>query len=212
MIDHINHAIELEHFITDKWAVDAILTKEILTRYVVDPCAGTGVMAISAIEAGYTVFSYDIHDWGGGFGVYLADFLGNNSQAVNEGLADCVKDSTVFMNPPFSKAVEFVKRSFELGARKVVCFQRFSWWESQERNDFWTDLPPNRIYICGDRAVCWRHDLPKNDRGHRFDPVTGKKLSNAPTAHAWFVWEKGNPQGTVLGHIWKSDVKRGSNG
>ena len=98
------------------------------------------------------------------------------------------------MNPPFSKATEFVEKSFELGFRKIVCFQRFSWWESQKRREFWEKHPPDRVYICGDRASCWRHDIPESERG-----------SSTPTAHAWFVWEKGSPPGTLLGHIYKGE-------
>ena len=36
------------------------------------------------------------------------------------------EDYTIFMNPPFSKAVEFVEKAIALGARKIVCFQRFA--------------------------------------------------------------------------------------
>lgn len=206
MSEEFNPSMKYEHFITPDWAVKAILTREILTREVVDPCSGTGVLGLAAIEEGYSVNFIDIHDWGNGFNV-IADFLGGNSHDLDEYIARSVDGSTVLMNPPFSKAVDFVKRAFSLGARKVVCFQRFSWWESQDRDSFWKEFPPNRIYICGDRASCWRYDLPKDKKGNRFDPITNKKLAQSPTAHAWFVWEAGNPSGTVLGHIWKSDVE-----
>lgn len=101
---------------------------------------------------------------------------------------------TVFMNPPFSLACEFIEKAFELGARKVVVFQRFAWWESKRRKDFWDKHQPNRVYICGDRAACWRGDIPEEER-----------KSSSPTAHAWFVWEPEHPSGTVLGHIWKGE-------
>jgi len=148
--------IELEHFETPKWAVDEILKREILTRWVIDPCAGAGILSIAAGNLGHEVISYDIHDWTSGIdgefeldGVF--DFIkpGNIYTIPNE--------FSVLMNPPFSKAVEFVEKSLELGARKVVCFQRFAWWESKKRRDFWAKHPPARIYICGDRADCWRH-------------------------------------------------------
>ena len=65
---------------------------------------------------------------------------------------------------------------------------------------------PNRTYVCGDRATCWRGDLPKDELGNRFDPETGRKLAGSPTAHAFFVWEVGHPAGNLLGHIRKSDL------
>ncbi len=177
----------LEHFETPEWAADAILKREILTRNVVDPCAGTGVLAKAACRAGYDILSYDIHDWGWSY-TNVENFLDIGPDRLPRDLA-------FFMNPPFSKAVEFVEKAFQLGARKVVCFQRFAWWESRTRRDFWEKNPPNRIYICGDRAASWRHDIPTEQRN-----------SSSPTAHAWFVWERGNPAGTQLGHIWKDDL------
>lgn len=172
----------LEHFETPAWAADAILQKEILTQRVVDPCCGTGVLSDAAIRAGYSPLSIDIYNWGYN-GTHVADFLQYRRRLDNQ---------TVFMNPPFSKAVQFVEKAFELGARKIVCFQRFTWYESKARRPFWQKHPPNRIYICSDRADCWRHDIPADQRG-----------SSSPTAHACFVWESGQPTGTALSSVCK---------
>lgn len=179
---------QLEHFETPEWAAHEILKHEILTANVVDPCAGTGILFKAAKKAGYKPIAYDIHLWEP-FKKHIRqmDFLKLNTFPL--------KNTTVFMNPPFSLACDFVEKSFELGARKVVCFQRFAWWESAKRRDWWFNFPPNRVYICGDRASCWRHDIPQDQRG-----------SGTPTAHAWFVWEKGQPTGTQLGHIYKGAV------
>lgn len=177
----------LEHFETPEWAVKAILKKEILTKFVVDPCAGAGVMSEVAKNTGYSVASYDVEEWD--YPNKIMDWL------TAEKPSHWPDNFTVFMNPPFSLATQFVEKSIELGARKIVCFQRFAWWESNKRKDFWRAHPPNRIYICGERADCWRHDIPKDKRG-----------SSSPTAHAWFVWEQGHPAGTVLGHIYKEDA------
>lgn len=184
-----------EAYETPRWAVEEILDREILTQHVVDPCAGKGVLAARAEDHGYKVFSFDkyypdslIEQWD-----FLTDFRAHGY----------ISGATVLMNPPFSLAVKFVERCIDLGARKIVCFQRFAWWESKGRRDFWEKHPPNRVYVCGDRASCWRFDIPKDDQGNRYDPVTGKKLAGTTTAHAWFVWERRHPAGTVLGHIYK---------
>lgn len=174
----------LEHFETPEWAANAILRKEILTKRVIDPCCGTGILSDAALAAGYYPVSIDIHDWGYPNTV-LADFL-QYERPLN--------GDTVFMNPPFSLAKQFVEKAFDLGARKVVCFQRFAWYESAKRRPFWEKYPPNRIYICADRATCFRHDIPQEDRD---------KMGNVPVAHAWFVWERGNASGTLLGSISK---------
>jgi predicted RNA methylase len=188
----------LEHFETPEWAVKAILRKEILTNVVVDPCVGAGILTMACGSYGYEVVPYDIHDWGyegsAQWEVQIKNFLALEDSWFLP--SACDGDFSVLMNPPFSNAVEFVEKSIELGARKIVCFQRFAWWESNKRKDFWRAHPPNRVYICGDRADCWRHDIPQEGRG-----------SSSPTAHAWFVWEPAHPQGTILGHIYKGDAK-----
>ena len=157
-----------------------------------DPCCGTGVLSKAAKERGYNVAAYDIHDWGyEHMSDHLIDFLELNRERT---YAWRVNDFTILMNPPFSKAVEFVEKAFELGAKKVACFQRLAWYESSKRREFWENNPPARVYVCGDRATCWRHDVPDH-----------KRSSNAPTAHAWFIWEQGAPSGTLLSHIYKND-------
>jgi len=184
-------AKRLEAFETPEWAVRAILEREILTRQVVDPCAGRGVMGRIAHEYGYRVEQFDIYDWTGKMPVM--DW--HNPVRV---MVEIIQESpfTVLINPPFSQACDFVRQAFHLGARKVVCFQRFAWWESKTRREFWEQYQPNRVYICGDRADCWRFDLADNP---------GK--NGTPTAHAWYVWEQGHPGGTQLGHIYKGNVK-----
>jgi hypothetical protein len=178
-------AILAEAFETPAWAAEAILDAELFTTQVFDPCCGHGTLAKAAMARGYDVIASDLYDWG--YGITGVDFL----RAPLE-----MRDVTVFMNPPFSKAVEFVERALGLGARKIVCFQRFAWWESRERDPFWRSHPPNRIHICASRASCWRFDIPPE-----------KRKSGTPTAHAWFVWERGHPPGPVLGRLLKKGVR-----
>lgn len=182
---------DLEHFETPQWAAREILKHEILTNIVIDPCVGVGILANEARAASYIVKAFDIHDWGFRDTHFeVCDFLSILA------LDFPPQAFSIFMNPPFSLAEKFVEKSFELGARKIVCFQRFAWWESRGRRTFWDKYPPNRIYICGDRADCWRHDIAQDQRG-----------SSSPTAHAWFVWEPAHPSGTLLSHIYKDKKK-----
>lgn len=177
----------LEHFETPEWAVKAILKKEVVSGIVYDPCCGTGVLLEAARLYSEHLFGSDIHDWGYKDTI-IVDFL-------NKETPPKLDNTTIFMNPPFSLAEKFVEKSIEIGVRKIICFQRFAWLESQKRREFWEKFPPARVYVCGDRADCWRHDIPRDKRG-----------SGTPTAHAWFVWEKGSPAGTLLGHIYKKDI------
>lgn len=184
---------KLEHYVTPKWAIDEILKRELMTRLVVDPCTGTGVLADAARKQGYQVHSSDVFNWDYDALDRVVDFLDPDIDTVLPAWMRGT-DFTVFINPPFSKAVDFVKRAFELGARKVVCFQRFAWYESFERKAFWDEYPPQRIYLCGHRATCWRYDLYEENKGKQ----------GSPTAHAWFVWERGQPQGPIISRIYKS--------
>ncbi len=183
-------ARRLEAFETPQWAIDEILKVELLTHLVDDPCCGRGIMTESARALGYEVWPSDIHDWG--YPCTIANFL---QPDVGVSPMWQIVDHTIFMNPPFSLAEQFVLRAKELGARKIVCFQRFSWWESQRRKKFWDAHPPNRIYICGSRASCWRYDIAKEDQ-----------KSGTTTAHAWFIWESGHPPGPVISRLYKGDA------
>jgi hypothetical protein len=183
-LDRKADAIAAEAFETPAWAAEAILDAELLTPHVFDPCCGHGTLAKAALARGYILRASDLYNWG--YGDTGIDFLDCAALGVEPG------DVTVFMNPPFSLAVQFVEHALQLGVRKIVSFQRFAWWESRERDPFWRAHPPNRIHICASRANCWRFDIPPHER-----------KSGTPTAHAWFVWERGHPPGPVLGRLLK---------
>lgn len=180
-------AIKLEAFETPEWAVQAILEKEILTQCVVDPCTGKGVLADNARHEGYSTFAIDVHDWGYA-GTHVENFLT---------MKPCDFDFSpygfsVLMNPPFSLTTQFVEKCFEIGARKIIMFQRWAFRESSKRRAFLEKYPMARQYLLCDRADCWRFDLPVNERGKRYDPEkNNKELSSTPSAHGWFVWERG---------------------
>ena len=197
---------EREHYVTDEWTIRSILEKEILTKQVFDPCAGSGIMADIAKQSGYTVVTNDVEDWGYDL-TYKNDFLSFDGKPFASG------DFTVLMNPPFKFAEKFVLKALELGARKIVCFQRLSWYEGsydsgKKRGKFWEQHRPARIYICGDRATCWRYDLEKN-RNQETGIITdenGKELAESSTAHAWFVWERGHVPAGVASQIFRKRV------
>jgi predicted RNA methylase len=201
--------VDLEAFETPRWALEAVLRVEICTPTIIDPCAGTGIIARVCLDQGYNVFAIDIHDWSRDLpasamhtaGIRVVDFL------TDDAFGACVKDKTVFMNPPFSKACEFVDRALALGARKVITFQRQAWRESESRREWWQANRPSRVWVCGSRATCWRFDLLEcrheggtdecahfKAKGKKKPPGEGcsKCLGGAPTAHGFFVWERGH--------------------
>ncbi len=185
-------AIEFEHYETDPWAAAAILKVEELIGDVLDPCTGSGILADAVKRIGRKVDAMDIHNWRYP-GTIIENYLGGT----------WTPGCTIFMNPPFSLATEFVEHSLvNNNAAKVICFQRLAWYESRERAAFFNFYPPDRIWLCGDRATCWRHDLTAEQR--RINPKTGKKRTGSTTPHAWFIFERGSKtQHTTIDKIWK---------
>lgn len=179
---------ELEGFETDLWAAMRVLDFELMTTKVLDPCVGFWRLADVAIDRGHRVITVDIHQWDEERQPdYIQNFLTLDID---------LSEFTVFMNPPFSLACEFVDHARSLGARKIICFQRYAWREGainsgKKRGSWWEANPPARIWLCGDRAQCIRFDL------------RGQKLSAPPTAHAFFVWEKGHRGAEITRGLYK---------
>lgn len=182
----------LEAFETPRWAIESILDVELTTRSIFDPCCGLGAITRVVAERGMFVEALDIIDWheilpaqwNPSCVVWKADFLTWGHDLT---------DDTVIMNPPFSKAEEFVSRAQALNARKIICFQRQAWRESAARRLWWEQNSPARVWVCGARAPCWRFDLLGTEKA---------KKSSSPTSYAWYVWERGHKGAEVTSAIY----------
>lgn len=200
----------LEAFETDQWAVDSILRHELMTFHVIDPCVGRGRMSQAARRLGHDVMTLDIMDWGTVFPGcerpdIVADFL-THPQIWPD------REVTYFMNPPFSKACQFIDKAKEQDAYKIICFQTWTWRSSDERSAWWAKNPPSRIWLCVDRASCFRFDIP-NECAHPGLCSPKKKMrkclkcmNSTPTTHALFVWERGHT-GTTINDLHKAGKK-----
>lgn len=223
-------AQHLEAWETDPWVPPALLQVECLPRWVIDPCAGKGAWAEALMLAGFNVETVDIVDWTRHFeGVrpvdHVADFLSMPDEQLQTPQACGRGGFAAVMNPPFSGdddllACAFVDRALRLGARKVVCFQRFAWRESARRAAWWAANPPARIWLCIDRTTCWRFDVPDTCNGtcdsccgadERLERkqrglVNGcrKCLGNTPSAHAVYVWERGHKGAEMIHELRKA--------
>lgn len=180
-------AQQLEAYQTDQWCIDAILDVELMTQRVLDPCCGHGVLGVEAECRGHWVKYIDVHPWCDENNVIITDFLT---------YFDDLTDTTVFMNPPFSLACDFVDHCRMMNARKIICFQRHAWREGslnsgKKRGTWWEKNPPARTWLCGDRAQCLRFDL------------LGQDVAKPPTAHSWFVWERGHRGAEVTRALYK---------
>lgn len=79
---------------------------------------------------------------------------------------------SIVTNPPFSSAIEFIKKSLEIVSNngKVMMLLRLNFLESKERFKFWRSNMPARIIVLSER--------PKFYRG-KTDSIT----------YAWFIWD-----------------------
>lgn len=215
----------LEAFETPKWAIAAVLDVEVTTEHVFDPCAGLGAISWVCNRLGKHVTSIDIVDWEKHFpDLYYKRF---SQPYGSQHRISCwpqdffqlptdLSDFTVIMNPPFSLAEAFVDKARELGARKIICFQRQAWRESIDRRGWWEANSPARVWVCGARAACWRFDLldcqhPEGEASCPNFKRKGKKhetqgchrcMGSTPTSYAWYVWERGHKGAEVTSAIY----------
>lgn len=211
----------LEAFETPRWAIEAILDVELTTGSVIDPCVGLGAIARVCASRNLFVEALDIEPWHERFPdiwhtsclCWTTDFF-----AWDQDLSD----DTVIMNPPFSKACEFVDHARKLNARKIICFQRHAWRESGGRKEWWEQNAPARVWVCGARADCYRFDLltcqhPDGQQACPSRKLKGKKkpdgvacincMGGSPTAHSWFVWERGHRGAELTSAIYPREAK-----
>lgn len=183
---------QLEAYETPEWAVEAVLDVEITTRRILDPCAGLGAIANVCWRAGFNVTAFDAEDWGRHF-PGLMTRVGEVTQQNFLEYHEDLFGFTVIMNPPFTLAEKFVDHARELGARKIICFQRQAWRESRSRREWWEKNPPARVWVCGARATCWRFDLLITDLSKR---------GGSAVSMAWYVWERGHKGAEVTSAIY----------
>lgn len=83
------------------------------------------------------------------------------------------KYSIIIGNPPYSKAIEFVKKSLELLEENgiLILLLRTAFLESKSRYEFWQENPLNRLYTLSKRPS-----------------FTGRGTD--ATSYSWFIWEK----------------------
>lgn len=214
----------VEAWETDPWVPPALLDVECLPQFVIDPCVGKGAWADALRRRGHFVETVDLVDWTRHFSDvkradHVTDWLSITADVL-ETVRDCGPEGFgVVMNPPFSGddgllSCAFVDKALKLGARKVVCFQRLAWRESGKRADWWRANPPARIWLCVDRATCWRFDVPQTcnnscpermaaeERSERKARglVNGCRecMAGTTTAHAVYVWERGHRGAEML--------------
>lgn len=162
----------------------ALLAVEKFTGPIWEPACGEGDMSRVLSEAGHTVISTDLNDYG--YGEPRVDFLMEwQPRAAN-----------IVTNPPFKHAEDFARKALELTTGKVAMLCRLAWLEGKQRRELFEGTPLARIWVFSGRLHMERGKL------------AGPSGAGGMIAFAWFVWEHGHKGAPSLG--WVSPDKEGA--
>ncbi len=165
-----------DFYTTDARAVKALLNVEKFNDIILDPCCGTGSIVQVLKERNYTVRATDLIYRGCGEG--NIDFLNDDFPAY-------VFD--IIMNPPYTRTIDFIQKALSLAKQKVAVLLPLSYIESQERYEkIYSKSPPSTIY-----AFINRIQIKKGD-------VSNGNTKANMKAYAWYVWDKGHKESTIL--------------
>jgi hypothetical protein len=139
-------------------------------------CAcGEGHLSRVFEKEGLNVVSTDLVDRN--YGVTGVDFFSTTKEFVEENKID-----VIVTNPPFSKALEFVKHAHSIIPvyGYVMMFLRLQFMEGQKRREFFDMYPPVRIWVSSKRITCAKNA----------DFEYMRKNGGSAMCFAWFVWNK----------------------
>lgn len=159
---------------TPSWATLALLSKEKFIGSVHEPCCGSGAISTVLIEAGLSVISSDLYDYG--FGVSGIDARELPGPVEN-----------IITNTPYNITEAILSHFLMICERKIALLLRLSFLESKRRYPLFSKTPPARVYVFSERlSLCKVGDTVKG----------GGTIS-----YGWFVWEYPHMSNTILGWI-----------
>ena len=126
------------------------------------------------IDKGYEVESSDLVDRG--FGIARRDFLFEREKRDN-----------VVTNPPFKMALDIAEHSQKIARYKTALLLKLSFLEGVEREKFFHEYPPQRIWVFSRRQTLMKNGVEQHGGGMM--------------ALAWFVWETNKKERPRLGWL-----------
>lgn len=172
------HALEErepnDFYATEPKAVKLLLEKESFNDNILEPCCGKLHITKELEKHNYNVTSSDLIDRD--VNCEVKDF-----SDITEWNGDIVT------NPPYKTALEFIKHSLEIinDGNKVAMFLKIQFLEGKARKEFFKEHPPKIIYVASSRLNCAKNG--------DFD-----KYKSSAVCYAWFVWEKGSKEDTIV--------------
>lgn len=164
-----------DYYATDPLAAKLLLEVEPQLNNIWECACGEGHLAKVFDSYGKLGKATDLINRGYGS---VEDFLLNNEP---------YKNGDIVTNPPYIKAVEFVKHALnKVDEGRYVCmFLKILFLESQSRKELFTKYPPKVIYVSSSRINC-----AKNGDFETYN--------SGAIAYAWYVWVKGYKGETVI--------------
>lgn len=159
-----------DYYATDPVAIDLLKQTGFFrgVKNIWEPACGGGHLSKRMLDLGYKVTSTDLYYHG--YGISDLDFLS---------IPEISGYDAIVTNPPYKYALEFCRKSVELGVSKVAMFLKLTFLEGVKRHKFFEKNPPRYIAVSVNRIQCALNG----------DPDEFRKSSAA--CYAWFIWEKG---------------------
>ena len=178
MIGASNHTQEErevnDYYATDPATIDDLMKVETFSKYIWECASGGGHLVKALKKYGKWVFSTDLIDRGAQ--ERLIDFL----------KTDIKFNGDIITNPPYKYVDEFILKALSVIPKrhKVAFFLKLTTLEGQKRyNKIYKKTPPKRIYVYSKRRMCAKNGIFKG---------------TSAVAYAWFIWVKGDYEGTNI--------------
>lgn len=184
---------ENDFYATEPVAADLLVKAEALTPCIWECACGAGHLAERFRELGHAVIASDIIERG--YPSFVAhDFLTDPPRFAlmdeTVGADDRFSPIDIVTNPPFKWAEDFVRRGMEILSpeRKLCLFLKLTFLESERRDALFNEFPPARIHVCRRRVKCAKNGA-------------FSQVQSSPTCYAWFIWQKGYNEPTVIDRV-----------
>ncbi len=170
-----------DYYATEPKAMEILLEVEKFNKNVWECAVGEGHLAEVLKKHGYNVKCTDLIDRG--YGIGGVDFLKETKMF----------DGDIITNPPYKYAQEFIEKAIELIpiGNKIAMFLKIQFLEGKKRKKLFKKYPPKVIYVSSSRLLC-----AKNGEFEKMRQGGGSAV-----AYAWFIWEKGYKEDTIINWI-----------
>lgn len=171
-----------DYYATDPIAIDKLIDAFNLPNVIYECACGEGHLSERLKEKGYKVYSSDLIDRGYGNGGI--DFLTLHKMPYE----DC---NCILTNPPYKIATEFVIKSLDLlkdGGYSIMLLKT-TFLEGKKRYDtLFKTMPPKFVCQFINRLTCAKNG--------EFEKM--KKGGGGAQSYAWFIWQKGYNNETII--------------